>query len=188
MTSAIDKIEDLAIKEWYYKNLGYTLFNAFLEKAKEKDYVMDKKSGLFVKPAFSPENQERLGHSSVYIIFPRPVDLHYHEDVDEAFHVIEGTGYFYSQLEKSEREECIFPGREIYVPLGRYHSLMPNIGEYLEIRIECSGILNPKKEICVCKFGEYKPVTEYYEMVNNGNNGLANGHFPKNGKNHNHSR
>jgi len=181
MTSAIDKIDNTDVRAWYQENIS-SLFDVFLENAKEKGYVMDRKSGLFIKPGFSSEIQERLGHTSIYIIFPRPTDLHYHEDVDEAIHVIDGTGMFYTQFEKSEREECIFSGREILVPQRRAHSFMPNLGEFLEMRIECSGLHDPKKEKLVVPFYEFRPWIEYYERIKNGNNGLSNGHFPKNHK------
>ena len=81
--------------------------------------------------------------------------MHLHKDVDEVLKVLNGSGYFHSQGDEKKERFLIGEGAEIYIPKSVPHAFAPEPGTCLEIRVACSGILDPKKEVTVVKFDNY---------------------------------
>ena len=174
----IDSIETPAVKSWYQKYLaeaklgvcGFveedTLLLDYISKRTALDgYSFDTKSGLYIKQLFPKKILERLGHTDLNIIFPRPVDWHYHKDVGEALHVISGRGRMIMQIkgEAMPRDAYMKSGSTFFVRQGDIHSFRPDKGDYLEMSLTCTGILDPEQEVCVTRFDKEPHWKEYYE-------------------------
>jgi len=188
MTFEIDKIEDSSVKKWYYERIGASLFEELTKKEKEKGYILDKKSGLFLRYILPLDYQKNLGHTIIFIKFPRPTDFHLHHDVDECLIVWDGYGELYTQINDSKTEQSIMPGDKIMIPRLTPHAFRPDEGGPLEIMVVCSGILDPEKEECKKRFYEFEPWLNYYDRIDRGIyiNGLCNGkkrNGKRNGKN-----
>jgi mannose-6-phosphate isomerase-like protein (cupin superfamily) len=164
MESAISSVRNRRVREWYKKNVNPKFLDVLVERAERDGYVLDPDSGLLIKRLYSDETIKRLGFTVVNIIFPRPVDLHYHEDVDEALLVVKGKGLLYIQREEDFEKRELYQGTNIFVPKGMAHSFRPDTGAFLEIMVACSGIIDPKKEVCVEAFDEFEPWKEYYTL------------------------
>ncbi len=154
-------IEDKAIKKWYKENLDSTFLGIIVWKANRNGYVLDNKSGLLFRNVYSDEIIKRLNYTIIDIIFPRPIDLHYHKDVDEAFRVLNGEGVFCMH---DSVENTLHKGKQLFVPKNVLHSFMPNKDDFLEIRVACSGILDPAQEVCEKRFDEFQPWLDYYKQ------------------------
>jgi len=163
MANVIELMEDGPVKNWYKNNVNPSFLNQLVEKNESHGYKLDTKSGLLFKSPYSNEVIKRLGYTVVDIIFPRPVDLHHHEDVDEALRVVEGMGVLYTRSENGGKEESLCAGREVYVPKNVSHSFRPDRNSSLTVRLACSGILDSNKEICEKRFDEFELWEHYYK-------------------------
>ena len=155
MINVIDRIEPGPVQEWYRNNSDTNSLNRIVSDAEADGYILNPKSGILFRNLYSDEIIERLGYSIVEIIFPRPVDLHLHEDVGEAFNVVNGEGYFYRVKKLSRHKLPVFPGKELYIPKGCVHTFTPVRNGFLEMRLACSGKLDPEKEIQIERFDIY---------------------------------
>lgn len=155
----IDRIEDKKIKQWYLDNF-YPIanFNKLVLDAEKKGFKLNPKSGLLLR--FSDEEIEKLGYTKIDIIFPRPVDLHYHTDVDGTIYIMKGNVTFCIGEEGDTNSafgtiKTLKPGKKITIKKNTLHTFTPQQNQGLEIRLECSGILDLKKEFCVESFDSY---------------------------------
>lgn len=153
-------MQDPQIKEWYRKNVDHTLLHNLVTEYNKKGYTLDKKSGLMFRQPFSADVIESLGHTVVDIVFPRPVDHHYHEDVGEALSVTEGSGALYTR--GMAKETPFRSGDSIFIPRGLAHSFRPDKNSFLEIRLMCTGIMNSDKEVCLQRFNEFSLWVDYF--------------------------
>ena len=106
--------------------------------------TFDPTSGLFIRPFFEKIN-EKLKQTIVQVVFPRPTDIHYHEDIDEYIMVLRGRGKMGRDLNQS-KYKWLNVGQEAFIPKGDHHYFCPDEETILELMIVCSGILNPSKE------------------------------------------
>lgn len=150
------------VKEWYKKHMTIYLFNRIVNEAADRGYELDPKSGLLIKQVYPEDIIKNLGHTVVDIIFPRPTDLHFHKDVDEAIYIEYGSGSMYIQEKKSFKIINLYRGSTVFIPRNRLHAFRPDKENALEVRLECSGILDPKKEICKERFDAFAPWIEYF--------------------------
>ncbi len=144
----VNSITNEKVKLWYLENQEISSFLDIVAASIE-GYSFDTKSGLFVKPVFKKING-KLKQTLVQVVFPRPTDIHYHEDVDEAVKVIQG--YANVLVEDQKDIKTIIMGDEINIPKGKHHYFCPDKNRFLELFIACSGILDPSKEKCVQHF------------------------------------
>lgn len=174
MVDALDRIENKQVRNWYENNINPSVLNYTVDSSEEKGYKLDPRSGLLIRNVYTDKTIKNLGHTIVDIIFPRPVDLHHHEDIDEALYIIDGKGegriiiqthhiQTYPTKGIKIEEITLCSGKELYIPKGFSHTFRPEKDNFLEIRLACSGILDSKKEICERKFDEYEPWVEYYK-------------------------
>jgi len=88
------------------------------------------------------------------LFFTRPTDLYYHLDVHKAVRVESGEGRLYlgefdpnglnfKQYELGKRKYQV---QAINIPKGTPHCFAIDDDSYLEVRVNYSGILNPKNE------------------------------------------
>ena len=164
-TSIINRIENERIRRWYEKNWDAVILNSLIEDYEKDGFSFDSESGLLFR-GFSDKTIRNIGRTIIDIVFPRPVDLHYHKDVDEAIYIVKGNGLIIKSIGPQHirySEEEISEGKEFYIPRGAEHSFRPDKGYALEIKLACSGILNPSEEICVSHFDEFDPWVKYYK-------------------------
>lgn len=126
-----------------------------------------------------PSDTTTMDRTILDIVFARPVDLHYHEDVGEKLSVVSGNGALILGNEFGESKERFCPaliignefgeseekfcsGSEVYIPVNKVHSFRPDKNDFLEIRVDCTGILDPNKEVCVQRFYEVRPWVNYF--------------------------
>lgn len=171
----LNSIANKKVKDWYNKHIDSASFFSIVNNAKQRGYNLDPNSGLFFRFPYSEETINKIGRTIIDIIFPRPTDFHYHEDVDEALYVVSGEGAFcgkgafhinQSKEEYSKLGEIgieLSKGDEIYIPKKVVHTLGPHLDDSLEIRLVCSGIFDPKKEVCISPFDEYAFWPGYYD-------------------------
>lgn len=166
----INTLKDGPIKKWYENNITSFMFDFEVNRAIERGYNLDTKSGLLFRGVYSNQIIKQLGNTIIDILFLRPVDLHHHEDVHEALKVIDGKGDLYmckgnsaGGLVIGNWEETLYQGKEVYIPKNWSHSFRPNKEDFLEIRVACSGILDPSKEVCEKRFDEFEPWIDYYK-------------------------
>lgn len=156
MANPIERLEDGPVKEWYKNNIDVFILYTIVNQAEQNGYTLDPKSGLLIRNVYSDTIIKNLGYTIVDIIFPRPVDLHHHEDVDEALRIVDGEGVLHRYEKGTEIRGALCPGDERYIPKGMSHSFRPTRKNgFLEIRLACSGILNPEKEVCEERFDKY---------------------------------
>jgi len=155
MINVIDRIEPGPVQEWYRNNSDTNSLNRIVSDAEVDGYSLNPKSGLLFRKVYSDQTIERLGYTILDIVFPRPVDLHFHEDVDEALNVLNGEGYFWRVKKLSRAKESVFPGNELYIPKRCVHTFTPVRNGFLEMRLACSGKLDPEKEIQIERFDIY---------------------------------
>lgn len=161
----LESIEDEQIKNWYKENTYPTFLGELVEENWERGYSLDLRSGLFFRRPYSEKIMKELGYTVADIIFPRPVNLHHHEDVGEALRVVRGKGVLYTRSETGGVEKSFCTGKEAYVPRGMTHSFRPDKNSFLEVRLACSGILDDKKEICEKRFFEFPLWVKYFEKL-----------------------
>lgn len=161
MSSVIDIIKNRTVRKWYKENVDPLVLNDIVNRGIEKGYTLNPKTGLLIKEVYSKKTIKKIGHSVIDIIFPRPIDMHHHEDVDGALKIVNGEGVLHVYTNLSERP--LNKGDEVYIAKGVSHALRPNKNGFLEIRVTCSGILNPKKEICEMRFDKFPPWVDYYK-------------------------
>jgi len=168
----IDSIETPHVRNWYQKYLSDSklyidksvlLLDYLSKRAVIDGYEFDAKSGLFIKEVFPEKIAKRVGRTIVNIIFPRPVDQHYHEDVGEAFYVISGNGAFRKVGEGMFFSEPIQRGSTTFADVGEYHAFSPDPGDYLEMAIVCTGVMDFSKEKCVTRFDKYQPWLDFFK-------------------------
>jgi len=162
MVNVIRRISNERIRKWYDGNIDHTFLHELVTRYNKEGYTFNYELGLMFRGQFSEDIISRLGYSIIDIIFPRPVDFHRHEDVDEALSVLKGNGALYIVEEGRDVQENFSPGKQVFVPKNTPHSFRPNKNDCLEIRLACSGILNPEKEICLQSFDTFPPWLEYY--------------------------
>ncbi len=164
MMNFVESLENGSVKNWYRRNADPAYLDHVLNEAEKDGYKLDTNSGLLFRQVYSGETIKLLGHSIIDIIFLRPVDVHCHRDIDEAFHVIDGFGSLYYFDGKKEELKPLQKGDEIFVPKNAMHSFRPNMNDGLEIRVACSGIFDPKEEVCSIPFNAFKPWHDYYKL------------------------
>ncbi len=163
MEDPIKSIANKSIREWYQRNLDPLFLRKLVEEAEKEGYSFDTNSGLLFRKVYSDSVIKRLGYTVLDIIFPRHTDLHYHKDVDEAIKVVKGEGFAYVEDEDYVSIEVIHQGSEIYIPKKTLHLFSPFENNCLEIRLACSGIFDPKQEVCVEKFEKLGMETKVLE-------------------------
>ena len=153
----IDRLEEGPVKEWYVevqKKLPkeFAKLNSILKEFEQGGYVLDPNSGLYFHPDFGDKDGVTQGK----IVFPRPVDLHYHKDVGEKITVLSEEGGFFGRGLINQNFLIVYKGESINYYIDEGHSFAPMRHSCpLEIELTCSGILDPKKEICLTPFNKY---------------------------------
>ena len=152
----IDSIKNENVREYYQYVLGPEEFFEVYKKFGDRGFVFDPNSGLMFRDLFSKKVQGEIECTLVEGVFPRPVDLHYHKDVDEYLLVLEGEGTLVFTTKDGTVKEGIElkEGTEVKIPVGTPHSFIPD-GEYLLIRLACKGLLDPQKEVTLSPFSDY---------------------------------
>lgn len=150
-TSVIKRIDNEIIRRWYEKNWDLNELDKMVTQAEQNGFILNPKSGLLIKQLYTPEMIKNLGHTTIEIGFPRPVDLHYHNDVDEAMHVVNGKGIIYVD----GKYHLLCPGRSVYIPKNTAHSFAPSKNDILDLILTLSGIYDPQHEICIKRFDEF---------------------------------
>jgi len=177
MVHALDRLEIGHVKNWYRKHTDAARLDAIVSQAEGRGYKWDAKSGLLLRPVYTdvelPHFNQRdpdsffpyssfvssgLGYTVIDVVFPRPVDFHYHIDVGEAFKIVKGAGEFVLGTFRTS----ILPDKQIFVPKGRHHTFRPDKNESVEARIACTGLLDQKKEVCVKRFDNVPKWVEYF--------------------------
>lgn len=148
----LTELEEGPVKNWYVKHSRLDELYSLAESSASSGYTLDPISGLLFRKLFSDETIKKLGHTVLGIIFPRPTDLHYHPDVNEAISVIKGRGLLFTRLGNSPDTETLFPDKNFLIPKNVPHAFRPFQGEYLEIILACSGILDTNKEVQLERF------------------------------------
>ena len=146
----VDTITNDEIREWYNENTAPNFLDNVAVSIQGGGYSFDPKSGLFIKPLFE-KIVDKLNQTIVQVVFPRPTDIHYHEDIDESIMVLRGRGKMGRDLNQS-KYKWLNVGQEAFIPKGDHHYFCPDEETILELMIVCSGILNPSKEKCVRPF------------------------------------
>ena len=119
-TNIVDRIENERVKGQYEENWDATILNSLIENYEKDGFSFDPKSGLLFR-GFSDETIEKIERTIIDIVFPRPVDLHYHKDVDEAIYIVKGNGLMTKSIGPQHirySEEGISEGKEFYIPRG----------------------------------------------------------------------
>jgi len=150
-------IRDPDVRKWYEENINPDVFEIWFNDFKKRNYNFDSNSGLFFKQFFPDSIIQKLNHTDINIIFPRPVDIHYHTDVGEALSVLAGSGKLYLKKENENewKKYILEKGVSIFIEPYVYHTFTPKIPgflDFLEIHLNCTGILDPKNEICIKDF------------------------------------
>ncbi|MFH1630953.1 MAG: hypothetical protein ABIA21_01885 [Candidatus Aenigmatarchaeota archaeon] len=164
MTDFFDQMKNNNIKSWYEKTYGSDKFNELVERyVRHKGYEFDAASGLFFRKSVGSEIDRR---TIMDIGLPRPVDWHYHTDVDEKIEVISGVGEMLMSPfgEENSGVHRLEKGTKIVVQKERPHGFRPDKGDVIEIHLECSGILDSAKEVCLIPFYEYLHWLTYFEV------------------------
>jgi len=158
-TGVVDQIRTPHVKKWYEENTKPGFLAEVNKYALGRGYVLDPESGLFFRslPSYYKDNYLVTILDG---IFPRPVDLHHHLDVDEVITVIAGWGRGVKMADgecsdAEPKEYSLVRGSIMYVPSRTNHSFAPQEEKVLEMHLVCSGVLNPEDEVCVKRFDEY---------------------------------
>ena len=146
------ELEDGPVKSWYVEHSQLDELYSLAERREPFGYILDPKSGLLFKKLYSDETIQRLGYTVLGIIFPRPTDLHYHPDVDEAISVVRGAGLLFTRSDNFPNIESLFPNKNFLIPKNTPHAFKPYQSEFLEIILACSGILDTSKEVQLERF------------------------------------
>ena len=86
----IDK--DSPLGKWYHNNVPTPQLERLYEHFKTKRYYLDKSGFMFRNP-IKNNCKEKVTCSDV--VFTRPTDLHYHEDVTQHFVALSGAADFF---------------------------------------------------------------------------------------------
>ena len=158
----INRLKEEHVREWYLKHSHLGVLEDLADRVEEQGYALDTKSGLFVKPHFGEVITEELGYTIVDIIFPRPSNYHFHTDVGEAIRVLNGSGAIIVGNDGDYTSSDFGKGWQTIVYSNQHHAFRPDRERFLEIRVCCTGILDPKKEVTVTRFDEFTPWLEYF--------------------------
>ncbi len=161
MTNVLDKIEDERIRRWYRNTTNLDFLNELVNRAEQIGYKLDTKSGLLIREIYFDEII-KIHSTAMDIIFPRPVDLHHHEDVDETLLILDGSGKLYRKKEEVFKESQLYFGQVATINRNVSHSFRPYKNGFLEVRLLCSGILDPSKEVCEERFDTFEKWVQYY--------------------------
>lgn len=153
MVDVVDKIENAHIREWFRKNVQTRVLENIVNQFTKQGYELDPQTGLMFRDLFPEKILQELGSTVVDIVFTRPTDVHYHEDVNEAVYVLSGKGIFYMKG-GSPATRRLYSGCWAYVPVNAEHGFKPT-NRFLEIRLNCSGILDPEKEVIKHRFDKF---------------------------------
>jgi mannose-6-phosphate isomerase-like protein (cupin superfamily) len=176
MVNAIRHIGNGPVRDWYLTHVDHRTFHDWVTKYNKEGYTLNLENGLMVR---KPSDTTTMDRTILDIVFPRPVDLHYHTDVSERLSVVSGKGALIVGNQFGESEERLCPaliignefgeseekfcsGSKVYIPVNEVHSFRPDKNNFLEIRVECTGILDPTKEVCVQRFYEFRPWVKYF--------------------------
>lgn len=151
------QIKNETLRKWFNKNdERYWNFIRIYREFIDKDYIFDPSSGFFFRQTFPKKtHQEALGHTSLDIVFTRQSDLHYHEDVDEIFKVLSGHGKLYNKGTHTYLDYPLKAGKTYIIDKDSIHAFAPKSCDHLEIHLECSGVLDPAREIQVKRFDKW---------------------------------
>lgn len=158
-TPIIEILPEGPIKEWYLKHIGANNFEQLSDIAKQKGYSFNPHNGLFFRQILSEEINKGIGRTITDILFPRPVDFHYHTDVSEYLIILNGLGLAHIS---GKDDIHLKQGTTIEIPRGVHHTFRPNKYFHLEMRLACTGILNTKKEFTITQFDKYQPWVDYF--------------------------
>jgi len=166
--NALQRLPEDSVKRWYEKYMTSARFDEIANEASEKGYTLDPRSGIFIKPIEQDKNI-RPDHTALKLIIPRPLNLHYHEDVDEYFSVLSGNGTAYVQNRGKKITDKDFfrkidftKNNSVFIPKNKRHTLRPNKNEALEILVRYSGFIRPQNEITEEGFWYFGPHVLYY--------------------------
>jgi len=154
-----DRISNKRVREWYSSHVNSSFLKNMIDHAENDGYNLDTESGLLTREPFSKETTNVLGYTALDIIFLRPTDLHYHKDVDEAIFVEDGKGlvvfedFDYDTIKVFRNK--LYRGKSIIIGKQTNHAFRPDKGNFLEVRVSCSGILDPEKEVCMIPFDKF---------------------------------
>ena len=94
-------------------------------------------------------DRSEAGFSEVFIVVIEPgkaPPLHVHNDTEQIFYVIEGSGAL--TIGKDEQKNLpVGPGDIIRIPVGEWHSIEADSGEILKyVAIDCFGSIRNENE------------------------------------------
>lgn len=162
MTNFVDRLSEGHVREWYKKHTHPIIVNNMATSLESEGYKLDPESGLFTRPLFGVT----LPYTLTDIAITRPTDFHYHEDVNESVKVLRGRGALISDLGSQRYRESLEKGFEGLLPTRQAHAFRPNKDTYLELRVVCHGVLDPKREICLIRFDRVPEWIEYFSNSN----------------------
>jgi len=147
----VDTITNERVKKWYENDRFVNLNSVQNEIGPEYTFLTDE--GIFIGQALSEDI------TKVKLVFPRPTDIHYHTDITENFKVISGIGSLFTFYSLNNKLVSWLPskmerGKKLTVSKNVSHSLVPILGNHLEILLTCDGKLKEKNEITVKTFDE----------------------------------
>ncbi len=155
------------VQAWYKEHINEDFLYNLREKAEEQGFCFDPDSGLIIRKPYDKEIEQKLDRTIIDIIFPRPTDLHLHQDFGEAFYVEDGSGVLFEKKpgENLYTRTLLFPGKCFYVEKNTEHALRPNRDDILDVRVTTTGIMDLKNEKTIQGFDEFAPWLEYYDGV-----------------------
>lgn len=168
MPTLIDSITNLEVKDWYLKNKDSKFFLDYIAQSNPK-FNFNPSNGLFFYDPTPEEDRKKLTQTVIQAIFPRPVDLHFHPDVNESLVVLDGTGIFLiadnqkDYLSNNIQSRVLDPFQAINFPIGSVHTFSPKYGGFVRIHLVTSpGKLDTSKEVCITPFDELPVWKELY--------------------------
>lgn len=162
----MSQMKDGTVKDWFDDNVEFDFLNKVVMAAEKRGFTLDTESGMLLRQVYDKYTRENLGYTIIDIITLRPVDVHRHKDVSEALYMVDGEGIILTEKKSTTLEfyeHAIFPGKNFFIPVNTAHTFRPDKGESLEIRLACTGILNPKQEECIESFDKFHPWIDYYK-------------------------
>ena len=84
-------------------------------------------------------------HSEVFIVIVEPgksVHHHQHEDTEQVFYMIHGTGIL--SIGEDKKEYPVKPGDVVRIPVSTLHSIRPDTDEEIRyLSVDCFGPMTP---------------------------------------------
>jgi len=155
----IDLLEKGPVRDWYIEHWDSGRLDHTMELSVKERYVLDRSSGLFIR------DYKGVGHTVIDILTPRPVDLHYHEDVGEAIAITGGQGFLYAPAVIGDVKSIVpvQKGDGVFIPTGKSHTFSPKKGMLLEVSVVCTRKLDPAREVLKNRFNEFEHWKKIWE-------------------------